>query len=115
MVVTPASHQRQLEFENRSGFHGVLKVTTAPIADATMPTIPLRKSSSVRETRTSSNFFGNARLTRKMSANSSTIDRHQMTVTAAWKIRYTWLGKFELDPQGPKVTIAKIDASTVCT
>ncbi len=36
-----------------------------------------------------------------------------MTVTAAWKVKYTWLGKFELCAHGPKVTIAKIDASTV--
>src|SRR5581483_5970165 len=63
--------------------------------------------------RTSANFAGNARLTRKMSAKSSTIDTHQITVTAAWKSQYAfWL----LSPltQGLKTAITKSDESTVC-
>src|SRR6184192_3332585 len=63
--------------------------------------------------RTSSNFAGNARLTRKTSANSSTIETHQMTVTAAWKSQYArWL----LPPltHGLKIATTKSDESTVC-
>jgi hypothetical protein len=70
-----------------AGFHGSLKVTIAPTIDAAMPTAPAAKRSGSGATRISSNFCGYARLTRKTSANSRIIDRHQITVTAAWKIR----------------------------
>src|SRR5919197_2381972 len=110
---TIASQSRQLPTVKISGFHGSLNVTIAPTIEDAIPTMPHAKSTRVFETRTFSNFSGYARLTRKMSAKRSTIDRHQITVTAAWKVRYAWPGKFELCAQGPKVTIAKIDARTV--
>jgi hypothetical protein len=63
--------------------------------------------------RTSSNFAGNARCTRKMSANRSTIEMHQITVTAAWNSQYAfWL----LSPltHGLKIATTNSDESTVC-
>src|SRR5713226_6253620 len=107
------SHQRQLELENRSGFHGVLNVTSAPTTEAAIPTMPLPYRSAGCETRTSSNSAGNARLTRKMSANRSTIEMHQITVTAAWNSQYArWL----LPPltHGLKIATTNNDESTVC-
>src|SRR5581483_7828290 len=78
-----------------------------------MPITPLPYSRYGCVVRTSSNFCGKARLTRKMSAKSSTIETHQMTVTAAWKSQYAfWL----LSPltHGLKTAITKSDESTVC-
>src|SRR5919197_1498620 len=103
---------RQCETENNP-VHGDLKVTYAPNADASAPITPLAYRTYGCAARTSSNFAGNARLTRKMSANNSTIDTHQITVTAAWKSQYArWL----LPPlsHGLKIAITKIDDSTVC-
>src|SRR4051794_36347732 len=64
-------------------------------------------------TRTSSNFCGNARLTRKMSTNNSTIEMHQITVTAAWNSQYDFC--VLLPPtHGLKIAHTKSDESTVC-
>src|SRR6266550_5773142 len=93
--------------------HGVLKVTIIPITDAAIPTIALAKSNQSGATRTSSNFCGNARLTRKMSANSKTIEMHQITVTAAWSIQKS-LFVLPLPNHGPNATTVTADASTVC-
>jgi hypothetical protein len=47
-----------------------------------------------------------------MSAKSSTIDTHQITVTAAWKSQYAfWL--LPLPTQGLKIATTKRDESTV--
>src|SRR2546425_10509883 len=92
---------------------GVLNVTTAPTTDAAIPTMPLAKSTGVGATRTSSNFSGNARFTRKMSANSRTIEMHQITVTAAWSIQKS-LFVLLLPNQGPNATTVIADARTVC-
>src|SRR5919204_4645766 len=94
--------------------HGVLNVTMTPTIDAPMPTSPLPNSTGSDATRTSSNFSGNARFTRKMSANSRTIEMHQMTVTAAWSIQKI-LFVLSLPNQGPNATTVIADASTVCT
>ena len=77
------SHTRQLPVLN-SGVHGLLNVMKAPNADAEHPITPLAYSRYGCAARTSANLAGNARLTRKMSANSRIIDRHQITVTPAW-------------------------------
>src|SRR5436305_1506424 len=93
--------------------HGLRNVTYAPNADASMPTTPEAYSRYGCVVRTSSNFAGNARLTRKMSANRSTIEMHQITVTAAWKSQYArWL----LPPltQGLKIATTNSEARTVC-
>src|SRR5581483_723202 len=85
-----------------------------PKADASMPTTPLAERSRGCATLTSSNRAGKARLTRKMSANSSTIDTHQITVTAAWKSQYAfWV--LLLATHGLKMATTKSDESTVCT
>src|SRR6059036_2814294 len=92
--------------------HGLRNVTYAPNADASMPTTPEAYSRYGCAARTSSNFAGNARLTRKMSANRSTIEMHQMTVTAAWNSQYAfWL--LLLATHGLKIATTKIDESTV--
>src|SRR5439155_17059925 len=93
--------------------HGVLNVTTAPTTDAPIPISPLAKRTGVGATHTSSNFSGNARLTRKMSANNSTIEMHQITVTAAWSIQKS-LFVLPLPNQGPNAATVIADASTVC-
>src|SRR6478735_4744850 len=111
---TIASHSRQLPTVKMAPFHGSLKVTIEPTTDAAMPMRPATSSTGVDATFTSSNFSGYARLTRYTSANSRTIDRHQITVTPAWKMRYTCAGKFPFWAHGPNVTIVKIDAITVC-
>src|SRR3954463_1246258 len=107
-----ASQRRQSPTVN-SGVHGERNVTYAPNADAHMPTTPLPNSRVGCELRTSSNSCGNARLTRKMSQNSSTIDTHQITVTAAWNSQNTFC---VLSPptQGLKTATTNSDASTVC-
>src|SRR6266550_7023451 len=92
--------------------HGVLKVTIIPITDAAPPTIALAKSNQSGATRTSSNFCGNARLTRKTSANSKTIEMHQITVTAAWSIQKILLVLL-LPNHGPNATTVTPEASTV--
>src|SRR3954462_4290126 len=107
---SPRHHRPALTVN--SGVHGERKVTYAPNPDAHMPTTPLPYSSAGCELRTSSNSFGNARLTRKMSKNSSTIDTHQITVTAAWNSQYT-LCVFSLLMNGLKIATTKIDASAV--
>src|SRR3954464_8553858 len=105
------SHSRQSLTVN-SGVHGERNVTYAPNADAHMPTTPLPNRSVGCELRTSSNSAGNARLTRKMSKNNSTIDTHQITVTAAWNSQYTFC-VFSLFMNGLKIATTKIDASAV--
>ena len=93
--------------------HGDLNTVYAPNADASMPMTPQAYKTYGCAARTSSNFAGNARLTRKMSANSSTIETHQMTVTAAWKSQYArWL----LPPptHGLKIATTKSDDRIVC-
>src|SRR5436309_14432633 len=93
--------------------HCERNVTYAPNADASIPITPLAYNTYGCATRTSSNFAGNARLTRKMSAKSNTIDTHQITVTAAWKSQYArWL----LPPptHGLKIATTKIEDSIVC-
>src|SRR3954449_11248658 len=106
------SHSRQSLTVN-SGVHGERNVTYAPNADEHMPTTPLPNSSVGCELRTSSNSAGNARLTRKMSKNSSTIDTHQITVTAAWKSQYAFC---VLSPptNGLKIAITNSDDNAVC-
>ena len=48
-----------------------------------------------------------------MSANRSTIEMHQMTVTAAWNSQYAfWL--LLLATHGLKIATTKSDDSTVC-
>src|SRR3954465_9544113 len=105
------SHSRQSLTVN-SGVHGERNVTYAPNADAHMPTTPLPNSSPRWELRTSPTSPGNARLTRKMSKNSSTIDTHQITVTAAWNSQYAFC---VLSPptNGLNTATTKIDESTV--
>src|SRR5712691_4632191 len=114
MPPTIASHVRHVPTVKIALFHGSLNVTTAPTIDAATPMTPQANSTGVDATLTSSNFCGNARLTRKTSPNRSTIDKHQMTVTAAWKTRYTCAGKLPFCAHGPNVTTEKIDAITVC-
>src|SRR2546421_7863090 len=94
--------------------HGSLNVTIAPRIDAAMPTMPLVKSSQVGATRTSSNFSGNARFTRNMSAKSNTIEIHQITVTAAWKSQKILL-LLLLPNHGPNAATVSADARTVWT
>src|SRR3954464_7553282 len=108
------SHSRQSLTVN-SGVHGERNVTYAPNADAHMPTTPLPNSSVGCELRTSSKSAGNARLTRKMSKNSSTIDRHQITVTAAWNSQYAFcvLSPLPLPTIGLKIAITNSDDSAV--
>src|SRR5262249_43809997 len=105
-------HIRQCPVLNRD-VHGERNVTYAPNAEASIPITPLAYNRYGCVVRTSSNFAGNARLTRKMSANSRTIDTHQITVTAAWNNQYVrWL----LSPltHGLKIATTKIDERTVC-
>src|SRR6266581_2500068 len=93
--------------------HCDLNVTYAPNADASIPITPHAYSTYGCATRTSSNLAGNARLTRKMSAKRSTIETHQITVTAAWKSQYArWL----LPPptHGLKTATTKRDERIVC-
>src|SRR5205809_7026478 len=107
-----ASQTRQWPTEKRL-VHGERNTTYAPNADASIPITPDAYSTYGWATRTSSNFSGNARLTRKMSAKSSTMDTHQITVTAAWKSQYArWL----LSPptHGLKIATTNTDESTVC-
>src|ERR671930_275701 len=93
--------------------HGDRNVTYAPNADASIPITPLAYKTYGCAARTSSNLAGNARLTRKMSANSSTIDTHQITVTAAWKSQYAfWVLSFPT--HGLKIATTKSEDSTVC-
>src|SRR5436190_11003036 len=97
----------------KSDVHGERNVTYAPKADASIPITPHAYRRYGCVVRTSSNFAGNARLTRKMSAKSSTIDTHQITVTAAWKSQYArWL----LSPptHGLKIATTNTEESTVC-
>src|SRR4051812_14029500 len=113
-IETPTStpsHSRQSDVVN-SGVHGLRNVTYAPKSDAAAPTTPLPYSSAGCDERTSSNSAGNARLTRKMSQNSSTIDAHQITVTAAWNSQYAFC---VLSPptNGLNTATTKIDESTV--
>src|ERR671936_750337 len=114
-VEMPASTASQIRqwWTLNSGVHGDRNVTYAPNAEASIPITPLAKSSVGCATRTSSNFCGNARLTRKMSAKSRTIEMHQMTVTAAWNSQYAfWL--LSLATHGLKIAITNSDARTVC-
>src|SRR5690348_4661244 len=107
-----ASQMRQC-MTVKSPVHGDLNVTYAPKADASIPITPDAYSTYGCVVRTSSNFAGNARLTRKMSVNSNTIDTHQITVTAAWNSQYArWL-LFPLT-HGLKMATTKIDERTVC-
>src|ERR1051326_4131224 len=92
--------------------HGLRKVTYAPNADASMPSTPHAASTVGCATRTSSKRSGKARFTRKTSPKRSTIEMHQITVTAAWKSQYAfWL----LSPltHGLKMATTKSDESTV--
>src|SRR5438094_5787470 len=107
-----ASHTRQLCVVH-CVTHGVLNVTTAPTTEAPIPMIALAKSTEVGATFTSSNFSGKARLTRKTSANSKTIEMHQITVTAAWSIQKILL-VLSLPNHGPNATTVTPEASTVC-
>src|SRR5947208_4541060 len=96
-----------------SEVQGDRKTVYAPNAEASIPMTPLPYNRYGWVVRTSSNFSGNARLTRKMSANSSTIETHQMTVTAAWKSQYAfWL--LLLATHGLKIATTNSDDSTVC-
>src|SRR5437879_322714 len=107
-----ASHNRQCPVLI-SDVHRDRNVTYAPNADARIPITPHAYNTYGCATRTSSNLAGNARLTRKMSANKSTIEMHQITVTAAWKSQYAfWLLSFAT--HWLKIATTKIDDSTVC-
>src|SRR5438132_1322829 len=107
-----ASHTRQCPTLN-SVVHGERNVTYAPNAEASIPITPLAYSRYGWVVRTSSNLAGKARLTRKMSKNRSTIEMHQITVTAAWKSQYAfWLLSFPT--HGLKTATTNSDDSTVC-
>src|ERR1041385_8184307 len=97
----------------KSEVHGERNTVYAPKADASIPITPQPYSTYGCAARTSSNFCGNARLTRKMSANSSTIEMHQMTVTAAWKSQYAFWLLLPLT-HGLKIATTKSDERTVC-
>ena len=96
-----------------SGVHGLRNVTYAPKSDGADPddaaAVEQRR---VRRSCTSSNSAGNARLTRKMSKNSSTIEMHQITVTAAWNSQYAFCVS---SPPTPRVEDRRRRRSTTST
>src|SRR5438128_9701198 len=103
--VIAATAKSQPDFV-KIGDHGAMKSRTTATASTAIPMTEQSARNPKGTLRCSSNRSGNQRLTKKMSANSSTIEVHQTTVTAASRTRYTFVAYVDVGDWTGKEMIA---------
>src|SRR6188768_3059799 len=111
-VITP-SQNRHSPLLN-TGYQGLWKVAQIATTDATIPDTPhtLSQPSGIR--RASWYFSGNHRLTKKTSANSTTMEIAQMMLADASSAKYGTLTSNSVPrPKTIQMAITGIDASDV--
>src|SRR5438105_324403 len=111
-----ASHNRHFPVVYPGGYHVPANVAQMAVADERIPRTPQRARAPFGIRRTASNRSGNHRFTKKMSANSRTMEMAQITLAEASMAKYGTFGSkfFLARPNTNQIRTTGIEASTVC-